>query len=263
MSELNRNRAVIHYEAWGQDENPEGAWVTLVNGHTRPLNDFRMMGKHLVGLGYRVLALDNRGAGQTTYSGSFSLKDMADDVAALWDELKIEETAVLGISMGGFIAQTLTQLHPDRMTKLILISTAPGQQHLDKHEVPWTADVHAVQKKLNAYFTPSFAQRNATLVASMAKQIAKGVVAGTFKEGAAAQRQAIGKFDNDQLDAIEVPTLVIHGSEDAIIKVAAAEELAGGIPNAEKVLLPSAGHLLLAEKPRELYDLVGKFLARN
>jgi 3-oxoadipate enol-lactonase/4-carboxymuconolactone decarboxylase len=187
---------------------------------------------------------------------------MVADVAALWDALGIERTALLGISMGGFIAQRLVLAHPERVRCLVLVSTGAAQQALTKDDAPWQADLGAVQKKLSTYFTPQFAARNATLVTSMAKQIAKAVEAGGFAERAEAQRRALAGFDNSaHLGGIRAPTLVIHGTEDAIIAVSAADALAAGVPNAKKALLPGAGHLLLAEKPRELYDLVSNFLA--
>ena len=257
MSQLDRPTATIHYEVWGE----AGNWVTLVNGHTRPLNDFRMLGRHLAGQGYQVLALDNRGAGRTETAGPFTLADMADDVLALWDTLGVTQSHLLGVSMGGFIALSLALAHSTRVRRLVLVSTAMSQELIYRDDSRWEADPARVEAKLAPYFTEDFRRRNSVLVKSMVKQIAKAVAEGGFAERSEQQRRAIAGFDvASQLGGLQVPTLVIHGVDDRIIPVAAARALEAAIPDARLALLPGAGHLLLAERPKELYALVGDWL---
>ena len=256
MPQLSRDGAMINYEVWGED----GAWVTLVNGHNRPLNDFRLMGRHLSERGFRVLALDNRGAGRSETYREFTLADMVDDVAALWDEEGVARTHLLGISMGGFIAATLALDHAARVRRLVLVSTAAGQAYIRRDDTPWSSDPAEVEAKLRPYFTADFAARNEMLVRSMAKQIAKSVEDGGFAEKSAAQRRALAGFDlTARLGGLKAPTLVIHGAEDRIIPLAAGRELAQLIKGAQLEVLPGAGHLLLAERPKELYALVTAF----
>jgi len=100
------------------------------------------------------------------------------------------------------------------------------------------------------------------LIRGMAKQIAKSVAEGDFARLSDMQREAMANLDLSASTArISVPTLVIHGEEDKIIPVPSAEELAAAIKGAQLALLPGAGHLLLAERPRELYKLVADFFA--
>src|SRR5690606_38522224 len=87
----------IYYETAGAT----GPWVTLVNGYSRPGDDFRVMARHLSRHGMRVLYLDNRGAGQTQASLDFHFSDFVDDVVRLWDALEIRQSHLLGISLGG------------------------------------------------------------------------------------------------------------------------------------------------------------------
>lgn len=247
--ELERPGATIHYERWGET----GPLVVLVNGHTRPLNDFRMLGRHLVEQGFRVAALDNRGAGQTTTSKAFVLDDMADDVLALVEG----PFKLLGISMGGFISQTVALKAPERVESLVLVSTASRQGAIRRDDTPWVPDVEAVGRKLAPYFTADFAQRNAMLVKSMAKQIAQAVKDGDYAVRSEAQKTAVKGFDAyDRLSAIKAPTLVVHGEDDLIVPASAGREMARAIPGARFSGLPGAGHLLLAERPKELYALV-------
>jgi 3-oxoadipate enol-lactonase/4-carboxymuconolactone decarboxylase len=261
VPKLERPGAVINYEVWTDEAGPApvGA-VTLVNGHTRPLNDFRMLGRSLASRGLRVVALDNRGAGLTEHTAPFTLADMAGDVLAVLDAEGVRTTHLLGISMGGFITQTVAHRWPTRVARLIQISTAAHAGFIRKDEAPWSADVDATAAKLAAYFTTDFATRNAMLVKSMAKQIAKAVADGDYTPRAEAQRAAIAGYDGRPfLGDITAEALVIHGDQDAIIPLSAGEALAHGLARARLEILTGSGHLLLAERPRDLYDLVGEF----
>ncbi len=93
MPYLERDNAKIYYEVWGDS----GPWVTLVNGHTRTMRDFRAMGYYLNERGWRALAIDNRGSGRTESPLDFTIDMMADDIEALWNELDIDESHLLGI----------------------------------------------------------------------------------------------------------------------------------------------------------------------
>lgn len=265
MSTQLRPGAVVHFEVWGEGQN--GPWATLVNGHTRPLNDFRMLGKHLVEQGFRVLALDNRGAGQTTVERGFTLAEMADDVVALWDEVGVGTTGLLGISMGGFISQTLAMTNKERVARLVLVSTAMHQRSIRVDERPWSTELGDNEAKLAPYFTRQFAERNAVLVKSMAKQITKNVVEGKFGENSELQKTAVKGFDAKtriEGGAVKAPTLVVHGEEDGIIPFTAAEEtlaaLKRGGTEARLERYAMAGHLLLAERPKELYRTAAEWL---
>lgn len=253
MPQLARPGATLRYELWGES----GPWATLVNGHTRPLNDFRLLGRHLQEKGFRVLALDNRGAGETVVDTAFTLADMVDDVVALWDEVRATTSCLLGVSMGGFIAQQLALQHPSRVERLALVSTAASQAWISKDDTPWSTELEAVLAKLTPYFTDAFRERNAMLVRSMAKQIAKNVEGGDFSSRAAQQKEAARRFDlRPRLSQLRCPTLIVHGAEDRVIPVEAARELARLIPTSRLEILAAAGHLLLAEKPQALYELV-------
>jgi len=260
MPQLARSGAVLNYETWGEG----GPWVTLVNGHVRPLTDFRMLGRHLTSLGFRVLALDNRGAGLTTTTTAFTLADMAADVSSLWDHLGIATSALLGISMGGFIAQTIAgdEVTATRVSQLFLVSTAMRQALISPDRRPWTTDPAEVELKLRTYFTAQFFERNRPLVRGMAKQVAKAVAEGPFVEQSKRQVAAIRGVDlTVTASHIKAPTYVLHGAEDEVIALSAGEELQAHIHGANLQVFPGAGHLLLAEAPQALYNAVAKALA--
>jgi pimeloyl-ACP methyl ester carboxylesterase len=148
-----------------------------------------------------------------------------------------------------------------KIKKLILVSTSARHDGIVRDDRPWSTDVEKVTTKLSAYFTARFAEKNAALVKSMAKQIAAQVEKGAFVSNSRLQRHALEGFDlRSELQKFDIPTLVIHGEEDAIIPALEGEALAKAIKNSRFVELPGTGHLLLAEAPAKLYELVFEFL---
>jgi len=264
MPFLERDNASLHYElmpleAGGRDVDLP--WITLINGHSRPGTDFRAMARHLAGRGLRVLALDNRGSGKTAFTGSFRLDDLRNDVAALWDHLGIHGTHLLGVSMGGMIAMSLALEMPDQVEGLILVSTAPSSTFLNQElRAPGGGSELDIHDSLLRYFSPEFASKNPIFVKSLVKETAKSFLDPLGAEGARAQREAMADFDlTSELPNIEAPTLILHGSEDAIIPLAAGRALAEGISTSHLEVFEGAGHLLLAETPRRLYERVAEF----
>lgn len=114
------------------------------------------------------------------------------------------------------------------------------------------------------YFTPDFAARNRLLVDAMNKQILQWIQNEGFEGRAAEQRAAIATIDNQPLlERIKCPTLILHGSEDQIIRIEAAHHLNVSIPNATLKVIEGAGHLLLAEDSKLLAKSIIDFCQAN
>lgn len=248
----------IHYAAW---QEGEGAWVTLVNGYTRTLTDFRAMAKSLSERGFRVLTFDNRGAGKAECSPVFTLEEIGDDILTLWAELKIAKSSVLGISYGGTVAATLAAKVPERVEKLILVSTPVSAEYLSSEIQGPARNPRRFISDITQYFSEDFLKKNKLLVDAFFRQTLK-----TFQEpdtalGARAQRDSMAELDlAPLLPKILSPTLVLHGEKDRIVNLESSQFLAKHIPHAVFEAVPGVGHLLLAECPREFYQRVIAFL---
>ena len=246
----------IFYDRWSYPV--AGRTITLINGYGRPCTDFRSLGKSLVQANMAVVTLDNRGAGRSIVSCSFTLNDMVADILTVWKQLEIKTSAVLGISMGGAVAQLLALDSPEKVTKLILVSSFALQDFAVSPRRKWPEDLPAMQKRLASYVAPTFFAKNKSLITAMAKQMIKEKQTGNLQD------KAIADFvPPTQSTSIGCPVLVVHGEEDSIVPVQTALKLKCEITQAILTLLPDAGHLLLLEKPDALLDQIVKFCSNR
>lgn len=261
MALLERNGVQIWYEYCLPDDGSAAQVVTLINGHTRSSSDFKIFSKKLREHGYATLILDNRGSGKSESTSSFSLSDMVEDVVSIWNHCKIEKSSVLGISMGGIIAQFLSLDYSKRVDRLILVSTTHNESWIKPTKGSWTLNEGEVEAKLASYFAEGFVSKNPLLFKAMCQQIRASVTSGSFELKAAAQRAAI-KASVRIIDPTQIAhkTLIIHGEKDQIIPVEAAIELSQKINASEIEVMPDVGHLILAENAQPLYRKVIQFI---
>lgn len=258
MPTLAVENAVLNYEQWGDETAPP---VVLVNGHLRPLNDFRSLGKQLTQQGWRVVAFDNRGAGLTRYEGAFDLATMVSDLDHIVKRVASECCPVLGISMGGMLAMEYAAEQPAFLKSLVLVSTAAHHRHFHLPVKIWPAAEDDILEVLRSYVAPRFFESNQVLLRSMAKQMAKSFKDADKSQGAALQRQVTSEFDCvAKLPLVSVPATVIHGSIDRVIAVEAAYELDAYLGECQVRILPEVGHLLLVEAFAQLATAVGEAL---
>lgn len=248
----------IYYEHWRYPRTKRV--TTLINGYGRPSSDFRKLGKALVQAGCAVVTLDNRTVGRTQSTRPFTLAEMCSDIIAVWDYLEIKYSALLGISMGGAIAQMLALTYPQKVTRLVLISSfADNSFALTQNRRRWHSE-EALRAALTDYVAPTFYHSNRALLAAMAKQMWQKLQSRTTD--ADWQREALSNFSTrERLAQIECPVLVLHGMEDRIISPQAAQVLHHSLRNSKLQLLPDTGHMLLIEKPAELRTVVVAFCA--
>ena len=249
---------------------PEGEPVVLIMGWGGDHTAWAFQMPALAG-SYRVIAPDNRGAGQSDQPDvPYSIAGMADDVAALLDGLKVTRAHVCGASMGGMIAQELALRHPDRVRTLQLHCTLarpdPYGSHLvesllrvrareDREEwaramLPWIICRKTVRER------PEFVE--------LMLQRALDNPYPTSLTGLRRQAEAIGAHDTlDRLGAIRVPTLVSVGTEDILVPPAFSRELHARIPGATFMPIPDAGHVHFLEQPQAFNDAMLGFLAKH
>ena len=192
---------------------------------------------------------------------------MADDAAALLDELKVREPVVVGgLSMGGYVALAFARRHAGRLRALILADTrrgpddAAGRANRDKmiefaSKNPATAVVEQMLPKMLSR-KPCRNDRKSSTPSSISHRFSLRRPSSTPLK-ALRDRPDAAPF----LRQIAVPTLVLVGREDALTPPATAENLTAGIPGAKMFVIEKAGHLSNLEQPEGFNQAVRTFLA--
>ncbi len=250
----------VYFEFWQADA--KAPWVTLLGGHARTSADFRMFAKKVCERNFNVVTLDYRGFGQSHFMGKHTMSDLVLDVHCLWGEIGVSRSHVLGISMGGLLAQSLLVTHFDRVDSLTLISTTPTLEYYLKKNDPWLDNYAAILQKLKYYFAPSFAVANNNLIEAMAKTVHTTIQKTDFLQAAQYQRDAISTFKPlmPSSDFAKLKALIIHGLDDQVIAAQAAQKFLSLFSNGEVELLANVGHLVLAESNKWLLERFISFL---
>jgi len=247
------------------DEQGHGEPVLLIMGLAYP-SQMWYRTRPLLALSYRTLALDNRGIGQSDVPpGPYSISLMASDAAAVVDAAGIESAHVLGVSMGGMIAQELALQYPARVRSLILGCTAAGGPTAVRAE-PEAIQMLMTREKMSpeqaADAAVPFIYDPATPRERIDEDIAIRRPWFPRPEAYAAQLQGIlGWEAYSRLGQIVAPTLIIHGESDRLIPPGNAILIAERIPGAKLVMIQRASHLFFTDQPEVANRAIMDFLA--
>jgi pimeloyl-ACP methyl ester carboxylesterase len=220
---------------------------------------------------HRVIAFDNRGVGQSDAPDApYTTRMMADDALGLMDALGVDSAHVLGVSMGGMIAQELVLARPDRVRSLHLACTFgrpdPYMLALNSawREMRIGLGRESTLRTLGLWlFSPTtYAERpeliEALLQNSLANPYPQSLI-GFLRQG-----EAVAAHDAlERLGAIRCPTLVSVAEDDILVPPRFAREIVARIPGAELRTIPAAGHGYFLERPDLFNELSLEFIARS
>jgi pimeloyl-ACP methyl ester carboxylesterase len=246
------------------EEQGEGDPLLLIQGLGYALEMWHRSAP-LLGERYRVITYDNRGVGQSDLpEGPYSTAAMAEDGIAVLDAAGVERAHVLGASLGGMIAQELVLAHPERVRSLILCCTTCGGPAF----VPAEAEVYeALQARATmgpeegVRATIPFTYDPGTPRDRIEEDLAVRMRVFPRADGYLAQLAAsLGHDAHDRVGAIGVPTLVVHGESDRLIRPENGRELADRIPGARFTLLPNTSHIMFTDQPERIHEEITGFL---
>ena len=212
---------------------------------------------------YRVIRSDKRGHGLSQlWRGSATMADFATDLSALLDRLEVTRATIVGLSIGGLIAQELYRLRPDLVRSLVLPDTA----HRIGTEESWNARIRSVETAgieaiadsvMGLWFSKEYHRTSSDAVAGW-----RAMLTRTPVDGYLMACRAIRDADlTEQARRIAVSTLCVVGDEDGSTPVALVRELSSLIPGAKFKVIAGAGHLPCIERPEVLRELIEAHVA--
>jgi 3-oxoadipate enol-lactonase len=209
-----------------------------------------------------ILLADKRGHGLSDVVPDTSgLKSYADDVQALMDALNIENAIVVGLSVGGMIAQMLAGRIPGKIEKLVLCDT----RHKIGNDQVWNDRIAAVQRSglaaisegvMGRWFSEKFRNEHATRVKGYRNMLERTPTTGYIKAC-----EAIRDADlTDIAKEIAIPTLCVVGSEDKSTTVEEVKSLAKLIKGSKFEVIDGSGHIPCVDNPQILVELIRDFV---
>lgn len=220
---------------------------------------------------FDTIVYDHRDAGDSTNTGEpFTIADLAQDAAALLRALGVDSAHVMGISMGGMVAQELTLGHPERVRSLTLGCTYSGGEGSSLTseatmrrlvEAMSSGDrERAIRTAWEVNVSASFAADEDAYATFLQNGLRYGVPVPVIME----QMRAISGHDTSaRLPDVQAPTLVVHGTFDEMLPVQNGHMIAGLIPDSRLEVLDGVGHLFFWEEPQRTADLVREHTAVN
>jgi 3-oxoadipate enol-lactonase len=213
---------------------------------------------------FETIVYDHRGIGQSSRTEEpFTIAQLAEDAAGLMETLGLGSAHVMGISMGGMIAQELALAHPERVRTLTLgctycggeggsLTTPEVIQRLSEGMMSGDRD-QAVKTAWEVNLSEAFAASEEAYATFHAIGLERAVAVPVI----VAQMQAImGHDTSTRLERLDMPTLVLHGTADQMIPVANAALIADRIPGSHLEIFDGVGHLFFWEEPERSAELV-------
>jgi pimeloyl-ACP methyl ester carboxylesterase len=269
---VSANGVELCVETFGDAENPA---LLLIMGAAASMLSWEDEFCERLAAGSRfVIRYDHRDTGRSVSyepgTPPYTLRDLAADAAGLLGALGLARAHLVGMSMGGAIAQIVALDHPDRVASLTLIATSPAAPGPDDPDLPTMSE--EARTRFNEIPEPDWSDRVAAIdyLVDVERACAGGsphfdetgmrvlaarVVDRTASiESSMTNHMVMKKSDRwrDRLGEVEAPTLVVHGTEDPVIPYGGALALAREIPGAGLLTLDQTGH----ELPRAVWDVV-------
>jgi 3-oxoadipate enol-lactonase len=241
----------IHYRVSGSGAET----LVLVNGVGDDLDGWALQVSDFVAAGLRVVTFDNRGVGRSSHpSGAYTSRAMAADTKALVDALEIGPVHLLGVSMGGLIAQEYALSYPNDLKSVVLANTyAKPDAYTRAAFDSWgqiaesASMVMMMRQQAPWVFSPTFYEKQPERLAAVLAEMERSVQpASSFS----AQIGALLSHDcSDRLSGLRTPALVIAADDDIIIRLSLSHRLFEELPRASWAIVPG-GHAAFLENPQ-------------
>ena len=268
VREIHMERALINGVGLAYELRGNGTPIVMIHGAQGDQSMFAGLASAFAE-NYRVLTFDQRGSGLSDKPDMpYSIAMLADDTAGLMDHLRISAAHVIGVSMGGTIAQELAIRHPAKIRSLVLGCTTAGGPKAVRlgggaltsaySTQPMTAEERG-KALAEAAFSKGYLANHPEIIASMIEARRQRPI---DSHAFAHRMKAVVEYDAyDRLPQIKSPTLVITGKDDALISWENSRIIAERIEGAKLVVLEPAGHCFWMEQPEQSHAAIASFLS--
>jgi len=213
---------------------------------------------------YRVIRYDRRGYGRS--SQPFAFYSNLDDLHILFETLKIDRAHIIGISAGGGLAIDYTLAHPERVLSLVLVGPVVSGLGFSDHFVERGGHLREADRESEESLRQYWFKRDPYIIAlendSVRRKAQRLIESNPHNTDSKNYRLERGMRQKaiDKLEEIQVPVLIVVGEHDIPDVHAHAGALEAGIPDAARIIIRDAGHLVPMERPEEFNKLVTEFL---
>jgi pimeloyl-ACP methyl ester carboxylesterase len=256
----------FHYTDWGGG-GPPLVMLHGLSGHARTWDHTAAA----LSERYRVLALDQRGHGDTDWAPKYGLAPMAQDVLGFLDALELAEVTLMGLSMGGLVSFVFAAAHPDRVTRMVIMDIGPEIAPVGARNVASSMAANDVFESEDEAFARARAANprptDATLrhrVSHNLRPLPDGTL--TFKYDKAL-RSPGALFDHTQDElwaawrAVSCPVLLVRGDDSDVLATETAQRMLAENPGASFASIPDCGHSITLDSPQGLLEVVSPWLA--
>ena len=257
----------FHYLAWGNDGAPP---VVLLHGFAGHARQWRFAAEALHPH-FHVLALDQRGHGDSDWTETYGSRVMVEDLARFVDALDLHHVTIVGQSMGGMNAMAYAAMHPERIDRVVLGDIGPetasaGVQRIREHvqqrdTFSSVDDAFEFERSQNPRAQEWMLRER---VEHNLRELPDGQLTWKYdkalRENMGRQPEPSGEERWQMWRKIQAQVLVVRGEESDLLSPEIARRMLDELPNAELVTLPGAGHTLMADQPEAFVAAVRDWL---
>jgi 3-oxoadipate enol-lactonase len=244
----------LAFEEYGQ-----GPPVVFLHGYPLDHTIWQPLVPHLQNIA-RLILPDLRGFGKSPVpAGTYTMREMAEDVVGLLDQLEIEKAVLVGHSMGGYVSLAFAHAYPGRLAGLGLVATQAGadtpERRQSRLKTASAVKRRGVKPVVNSML-PKLTQKTELTqpLSDLMMQAQPAGVIGSLR-GMAERPDMVGNLSN-----IAVPAVVLAGGADQILSLENMKTMAQMLPKGWLVEIPDGGHMLMMESPDQVAEALGQLI---
>lgn len=257
----------FHYADWG-GSGPPLVMLHGLSGHSRTWDHTAAA----LSDQYHVLALDQRGHGDTDWAPEYGLRQMANDLLGFLDGLELRTVTLMGLSMGGLVSFVFAAAHPDRVERMVILDIGPEIAPAGSANVASSMAARDVFRTEDEAFAQARAANARPADATLRHRVTHNLRrlpdgSFTYKYDKALRQNPRALFDHTPEElwaawqALSCPVQLVRGADSDVLSAETAERMLAENANVSFASIPDCGHSITLDRPEGLIDVVRPWLA--